>query len=145
MARGRVKVSTDTAACERMLSAAVSAVTPPSLTQAIRAAAKVYAQGIAARAPRKTGALARSFDIASTSTTSVDIGSDLIYAPVQEYGAKIKAKKAKALRFYVGKQLVFARSVTIPARPYVAPTFAADTDRAIGAFGDRIDVNLNRG
>ena len=51
--------------------------------------------------------------------TAVLIQVDLVYAGVQQRGAKIRAKRAKALRFRAGGRWVFAKSVTIPARTFV--------------------------
>jgi hypothetical protein len=44
------------------------------------------------------------------------IGSDVIYAPVHEYGAVISAKRAPFLQFMVLGKWVRTKSVTIPAR-----------------------------
>jgi len=44
------------------------------------------------------------------------IGSDVIYAPVHEYGAVISAKNAPFLVFRVLGKIVRAKSVTIPER-----------------------------
>jgi phage gpG-like protein len=45
-------------------------------------------------------------------------GTGWKYAPVHQYGAVIKPK-GKALVFTLGGKKVFARKVTIPARPFV--------------------------
>ena len=45
----------------------------------------------------------------------------LPYSLVHEFGATIYPKKAKALRFVIDGKVIFARSVTIPARPYMRP------------------------
>lgn len=51
----------------------------------------------------------------------VQWGSNMIYAGVHQRGAKIVPKQAKALAFRLGSggPFVRARSVTIPARPYL--------------------------
>ncbi len=46
-------------------------------------------------------------------------GSPLVYAAVQQFGATITPKNAKALAFTIGSTLVLAKSVTVPARPYL--------------------------
>ena len=48
-------------------------------------------------------------------------GSNVIYAAVQQFGGKIVPKNAKALvfRFGSGGGIVRAKSVTLPARPYL--------------------------
>lgn len=53
------------------------------------------------------------------------------YARVHEYGATIKPKVAKVLKFQVGGQTVYAKHVTIPARLGWASTWdTAGEDRA---------------
>lgn len=50
------------------------------------------------------------------------VGTNLVYAPVHEFGAVIKPKHAEFLIFtYQGRQYR-ARQVRIPKRPYMAPT-----------------------
>lgn len=51
---------------------------------------------------------------------TVEIGTNIDkYPPVHQFGAVITPKVAKALRFVVGGQVVFAKSVTIPSRPWL--------------------------
>lgn len=137
-----IRIDIDVSGPIRMLRHAIDAIEPPNITYAVRDAAKVYGAGIDARAPRKTGRLARSFEIQPLSTTSYEVSSGLVYAPVHEFGATIRPRRARALRFFVGGQLVFARKVTIPARPYVAPTFEVDSDRAFDAFATRVERSI---
>lgn len=54
-----------------------------------------------------------------SSGTQASWGSGWIGAGVHQFGAVIKPVKAKVLRFAVGGETVFARRVTIPARPYI--------------------------
>lgn len=49
----------------------------------------------------------------------IEVGSSLVYAAIHHFGGIIKPKNAKALAFRVGGKSVFAKSVTIPARPYL--------------------------
>ncbi|RAI38163.1 phage virion morphogenesis protein [Rhodoplanes elegans] len=49
----------------------------------------------------------------------VEVGSSWEYAHVHQDGATITPKTARRLVFKVGGKTVFARSVTIPARPFV--------------------------
>jgi phage virion morphogenesis protein len=49
----------------------------------------------------------------------VTVGSNKVYAAVHQFGATIKPKDAPALIFRIGDRLVWARQVTIPARPYL--------------------------
>ena len=49
----------------------------------------------------------------------VSWGSNMIYAAVHQLGATIRPKSAKRLVFRIGNQTIFAKEVTIPARPYL--------------------------
>ncbi len=65
--------------------------------------------------------LAQSIDYITTQT-EVHVGSPLVYAAIHQFGGVIKAKNAKALRWFApggNGQPSFAQSVTIPARPYL--------------------------
>jgi phage gpG-like protein len=119
----------------------------------------------------KTGHLRRS--IKSKVTESKDqlvgiVGSDLIYAPVHEFGATIKAKNSPYLVFNVGGKVfgkrkaykkvalgkeayfkpggikggnwVRVRSVTIPARPFIGPAVKLGIDE----IKRQIDIEVMR-
>lgn len=49
----------------------------------------------------------------------VAVGSNRVYAAVHQFGGTIRPKAAKALVFRMGSNIVRARSVAIPARPYL--------------------------
>lgn len=46
-------------------------------------------------------------------------GSEQVYSAILHFGGKIRPKNAKALAFTLNGKKIFAKSVTIPARPYV--------------------------
>lgn len=66
----------------------------------------------------RSGTLADSIDYLA-SNDSVQVGSGLVYARIHQEGGKIEPKSAKTLAFMAGGQLVFAKSVTMPARTYI--------------------------
>jgi phage virion morphogenesis protein len=49
----------------------------------------------------------------------VVVGTAKVYGAVHQFGATIKPRKGKYLIFRMGPKLVFAKHVTIPARPYL--------------------------
>lgn len=122
-----------------MVKNAADALEPPGITEAVKAGAEVIRRGIYNRAPLKSGRLARSFNIEPVSATSFDVASTLIYAPVHEFGATIRPRQAKYLRFRIGDRIVFAKKVTIPPRPYVQPTYDEDGQLALDTIADHID------
>jgi len=65
-----------------------------------------------------------------TSAHGVEIGTNLSYAAIHQFGGKIEPKDASRLVFRgIDGNLVFAGSVTIPARPYIG--FGAQDQAAI--------------
>jgi len=140
MTTSNVNIELDVAEVEAAIAQAIDALSASNLINAQTKAAQVYMVGIRDRAPRLTGRLAVSFYVAQTDADTVTVGSDLIYAPVHEYGARITAKSATNLRFIVDGRLVFTKSVNIPARPYVLPTFEIDTPNAAQAFDEAINI-----
>lgn len=67
---------------------------------------------------KNTGRLHESIDYIAQGD-QVEIGTPLIYARIHQDGGTIVPKNSKALAFAVGNATVFAKSVTIPARPYI--------------------------
>lgn len=57
----------------------------------------------------------------------VEVGTNLIYAPLQQFGATISPKQAKMLRFFNGSIPIFAKKVVIPARPYLPIDLSGNT------------------
>lgn len=56
------------------------------------------------------------------------VGSNLIYAAAQQFGATIKPKNAKALSWKIGGLSVFAQQVVIPARAYLGISIADEAE-----------------
>ena len=68
---------------------------------------------------RDTGRLQRSIT-ARADASGVVIGTNLKQAPVHQFGATISAKPGRRLVFPgPGGRLIFAKRVTIPARPFM--------------------------
>lgn len=79
----------------------------------------------------RTGALARSIDYAVVGMQAV-VGSGLVYAAIHQFGGTIVPKKGDRLAFRIGNRQIFARKVTIPARPYVGLS-GSDRDELVRA------------
>jgi phage gpG-like protein len=73
--------------------------------------------GTASNLIRK-GTLLSSIRIVKADKSSVTIGSDRPYAAIQQLGGVIRAKGNKPLVFQIGGKTIFAKKVTIPARPF---------------------------
>lgn len=83
-----------------------------------------------------TARLRNSFD-KRVEAQSVSAGTNVIYAPTHQHGATIKPKRAKVLAFTIGGKAVFAKEVTIPARPFLG-IGEEDTKGIRGAIADFI-------
>lgn len=98
----------------------------------------------------RTGTLARSIftDITrlGDERPSVRVGSNLVYARIHEFGGVIRPKKAKLLAFTVGKgssaKKIFTRKVTMPARPYLRPTFRRNRNKIVEVFAANVRKSL---
>jgi phage virion morphogenesis protein len=55
------------------------------------------------------------------------VGTNKIYGAIHQFGGTIRPRSAPRLAFRLGQRLVFASSVTIPARPFLG---ISDEDRA---------------
>lgn len=126
----------------RMLDRAIDAVGTASVSRSLRDGAEVYQEGMRTRAPHLSGRLANSIRINQVSNTEYEVGTDLVYAQIQEFGGTIRPRGHPFLKFEVGGRVVFKRRVTLRAQPYFIPTFQQDSDRAFGAFADSIDRAL---
>lgn len=66
-----------------------------------------------------TGRLANSINYL-VDANSVEVGTNVLYAALQQFGGTIAPKQAKALSFVVGGRRVFVKhGITIPARPFI--------------------------
>ncbi|WP_085593506.1 phage virion morphogenesis protein [Thalassospira sp. MCCC 1A01428] len=65
-----------------------------------------------------TARLRNSMDM-DVSANAVAVGTNVIYASTHQKGATIKPVKARVLAFQINGKPVFAKSVTIPARPFI--------------------------
>ncbi|MAO55660.1 MAG: phage virion morphogenesis protein [Rhodospirillaceae bacterium] len=69
--------------------------------------------------PLNNRGLLRDSNTYAVGSDSVRVGTNHIEGPVHQFGATIRPKKAKALAFTVRGTVVFAKKVTIPARPFL--------------------------
>lgn len=69
--------------------------------------------------PVKTGHLRRSIHQIRRGSYGYGYKTNIIYAPIQEYGGTIKPKKAKVLKFRIGNKWVSAKQVKLIGRYYM--------------------------
>ncbi|OGO04002.1 MAG: hypothetical protein A2Y91_03490 [Chloroflexi bacterium RBG_13_54_8] len=87
------------------------------------------------RAPFLTGTLRRSIHTETIEKSAeqvvVSVGTDVIYAAIQEFGGLIEAKNAPNLVFQSPKGVWHSvKSVQIPPHPYLRPALDENKDRA---------------
>lgn len=96
----------------------------------------------------RTGTLLRSIltKRGRTSDEGVRIGSGVRYADVHEFGSRgpIVPKTKKLLSWVTGGRRFFAKSVTIPARPFIRPGFESSKQAAFEAFVAEAEITLDR-
>lgn len=111
------------------------AVAAESLEAAARAGALIVQNAAKEKCPKRTRTLSRSIHMETAEKSrfkvTVDIGTDLVYAPVHEFGAVITPKRARMLAFHIDGRLVFAHAVHIPARPYMRPALEENEARVV--------------
>ncbi len=109
---------------------------------ALTAGAQLIVNEAKLRAPVKTGTLKRYLHSSKPTRKSgrweVQVGTNLRYAAIHEYGGIIKAKNKPFLVFKIDGKLIFTKSVQIPARPYLRPAFDSQKDAAITEVGEAL-------
>ena len=103
-----------------------------NLVTALKAGALIVENAAKQKCPKRTRTLSRSIHVETASSqgdkVEVDIGTDVVYAAIQEFGGVITPKKAKMLHWTEGGQSIFAHKVTIPAHPYLRPAMDENKD-----------------
>ena len=74
------------------------------------------------------GILRQSVNTHVIAGDNISVGSNLVYAAAQQFGATIYPRHAKRLSFKVGGKRVFAKKVTLPARPFIGINAADEAD-----------------
>ena len=71
---------------------------------------------------------------------TAEVGTNLVYAAIQEFGGTIVAKHAAYLTFQLPDgDWVRTHKVTIPAQPYMRPAFDTQKATAIATIGKVFD------
>lgn len=117
----------------------------PILTKYGRKQVEANKAGTPGQPLRDTGRLNRSI-VANPDKTGVTIGTNVKYARTHQFGATIRPRAKKVLAFPgPNGQMIFAKKVAIPARPFLPlkkgqnvvalpPAWSADVTRALRAY-----------
>ncbi len=95
---------------------------------------------------KQTGNLANSIMVdvvASADKATARIGPTAIYGRIQEQGGTIKPLVAKELH-WVDENGVHhrAKSVTLPARPYLVPALEDNEEKILEAMGENLRIEI---
>jgi phage virion morphogenesis protein len=82
----------------------------------------------------ESGRLRDSINARATSD-EVRVGTNVVYGAIHQLGGTIKPKNGEALVFRMGDRVIFAKSVTLPARPYLGISSEDETMVAETVFG----------
>lgn len=91
----------------------------------------------------RTGTLRRSIESGSKDL-SAWVGSNLVYAGIQELGGTIQSRTGSYLTFQIGGSWVKVRTVTIPARPYLEPAVKENIGRFTKIIQDCVTEEVNK-
>ena len=130
----------------RFLKNAEKAFSDRVIMNAMKVAALIVQNEAKAKAPYKTGTLRRSIQIGEVpAQLAVKIGTNLVYAPMQEYGGMVVPKKAKFLHFFIdGKEIFTKGPVHIPAHPYLRPALGQNKEQVLMAVRDAVNRQLRK-
>jgi phage virion morphogenesis protein len=71
--------------------------------------------------------------------TALRLGTNKVYGAIHHFGGVIFPRSAESLVFRIGKQVIFAKKVTIPARPWLGIS-TADRATMVEVIEDHIDM-----
>ncbi len=118
------------------------------LETAVKSGAKLIEGPAKEKVPVKTRNLKRSIHIeaSSTSTTAeAKIGTDVVYAAIQEFGGTIVPKSKPYLVFKTKDGAWHSvKSVEIPAHPYLRPAFDENKDKTVKEVGDALEILIKK-
>ena len=114
-----------------------AAASGDALENAGRAGLLLVQKSAKQKAPKLTRTLSRSIHIETLEKSrykvELAVGTNVVYAAIQEFGGVIHAKTAKALHWIdkKTKEHRFAKAVTIPPHPYLRPAWDEKHDAMV--------------
>ncbi len=151
MVKNGIRLTFNDKDLKRRLAKVDAAVRSDAASKGLRAGSNyligLIKANIAARPLVDTGDLMNSVtedDIHIGDKSWIEFGPHKIYAAIHEFGGVIRPIKGKFLVFK-GKDgnMVFTKSVTMPARPYIRPAVDEHGDEALKLVGDTIGQILD--
>lgn len=109
----------------------------PAIKKALWESAMLVRRSATQKAPYKSWALRRSI-IEYSNGNTIEIGSNLVYAAIHEWGWVITPKRSKYLTFRVNGKRVRTKRVVIPARPFMGPALRENTNKILEIFNKHL-------
>ncbi len=72
----------------------------------------------------------------------INVGTNLVYAAIHEYGGIIRPKVKQFLRFVIDGRVIFAKAVQIPARPYLRPGYKENKQNVINEIREVMRIAI---
>lgn len=142
MTDGPIRMDVDLSDFKKQLGKLAESIAEENLVTAAKAGGLIVQNAAKEKSPKRTRTLSRSIhmEVVESSRYKVEIaiGTDVAYAAIHEFGGVITPKQAKVLAFEIGGELIFAKRVTILARPYLRPAM----DENVQAVADQINATL---
>lgn len=113
----------------------------PAIKKSLRQSAQLARRSATQKAPYKSWTLRRSI-VEFATDNSIEIWSNLIYAPIHEFWWTIVPVRAKYLTFRVNGKRVRTKKVVIPARPYLWPALNENKNAIIGIFTKNLSLDI---
>lgn len=114
------------------------------ILEGLRKAILIAEQGAKVRAPVETGHLRRSIRSAVEANNLAWVGSDVIYARIQELGGTILPRRGKYLRFQIGTRWVTVPYVTIQGKHYLERGITENQGRIADTIRNSIIKEIDR-
>jgi HK97 gp10 family phage protein len=132
---------------EQKLKALSEAVRGKKLELALKSGALLIQGPAKEKAPVRTGNLRRSIQIETSSsgdTAEARIGTNLVYARIQEFGGTIVPKSKPMLAWKGDDGWHFAHKVEVPAHPYLRPAFDEHHGAAVTEVGKALKILIEK-
>lgn len=113
----------------------------PAIKKSLRQSAQLVRRSATQKAPYKSWTLRRSI-VEFATDNSIEIWSNLIYAPIHEFGGVIVPVRAKYLTFKVNWKRVRTKKVIMPARPYLWPALDENTNAILQIFRNNLSLDI---
>ena len=138
-----LNITIDSKSLERFMAKAPGA-TRKAIGFSLRQSVLLVQNTAKRKAPHMRGDLRRSITHKINGIKSAKVGTNKVYAAIQEFGGIIRPKKGPYLWFKIKGKLVRAKQVKIPAHPYMRPAVKENVSKINKVFKRNIEHYLKK-